>query len=145
LIVARSYADHGAVGSAGSETGLTYAPARNYCGPDYFTYALSSGQTATVTVTVTCVDDPPTSLPDSLVIDEDAGRSKIRVLVNDSDIDGPFVIASITKPHHGKASIHRAWIDYRPTRDFCGNDSLAYSLSGGARALVRIKVKCRPN
>ena len=52
-------------GSAGAHTGLTYQPDANYCGPDTFTYTLNGGSTATVSVTVTCVDDAPTAVDDS--------------------------------------------------------------------------------
>ena len=46
-------------------TGLTYQPDANYCNnppgttPDTFTYTLTGGSTATVSMTVTCVDDAP--------------------------------------------------------------------------------------
>ena len=46
-------------------TGLTYQPDANYCNnppgtaPDTFTYTLNGGSTATVSVTVTCVNDAP--------------------------------------------------------------------------------------
>ena len=49
--------------------GLTYQPNPNYCNdpagatPDTFTYTLTpGGSTATVSVTVTCVDDPPVAV-----------------------------------------------------------------------------------
>ena len=44
----------------GGGHGLTYQPDPNYCNagrPDTFTYTLNGGSTATVSVTVTCVDD----------------------------------------------------------------------------------------
>ena len=54
--------------------GLTYKPAANYCGPDSFTYTLTSGSTATVSVSVGCVDDPPVAVDDSASVAE--GGSK---------------------------------------------------------------------
>src|SRR4051794_9940719 len=59
---------NGVVVITGGGTGLTYAPNANYCnsvsGPvDTFTYTLSpGGSSTTVSVTVTCVNDPPTDI-----------------------------------------------------------------------------------
>ena len=56
---------HGTVAITGGGTGLTYTPDANYCNDgsptDNFTYTLNGGSTATVAVTVTCVDDDPPS------------------------------------------------------------------------------------
>ena len=56
---------NGTVVVTGGGTGLTYQPDPNYCNNppgttlDTFTYTLNGGSTATVAVTVTCVNDPP--------------------------------------------------------------------------------------
>jgi len=65
-IVAKTDGLHGAVVITGGGTGLTYAPAPDYYGPDSFTYTISDGlesSTATVNITVTNVNDPPTLGP----------------------------------------------------------------------------------
>ena len=49
----------GTAAITGGGTGLTYAPDAGTCGTDAFTYTLGGGSTATVTVTVACVDDAP--------------------------------------------------------------------------------------
>ena len=61
--------DNGTVVVAADGADLTYEPDPNYCNtqpagtPDTFTYTLTpGGSTATVSVTVTCVDDPPTAV-----------------------------------------------------------------------------------
>jgi hypothetical protein len=52
-------------GSPGAHTGLTYQPDPNYCNDaplapaDTFTYMLNGGSSATVSMTVTCVNDNP--------------------------------------------------------------------------------------
>ena len=63
----------------GGGTGLTYQPNPNYCNDppgttlDTFTYTLTpGGSTATVSVTVTCVDDPPVAVNDTATVVEDA-------------------------------------------------------------------------
>ena len=58
-VIAKTDGAHGTVAITGGGTGLTYAPAANYCGADSFTYELNGGSSATVSATVTCVDDLP--------------------------------------------------------------------------------------
>ena len=92
-----------------------HLPARtpNYCNtqpggtPDTFTYTLTpGGSTATVSVTVTCVDDPPVAVNDTATVLEDAAATAIDVLANDTDIDaGPITIDSVTQPANGTVVI----------------------------------------
>src|SRR5262249_26535514 len=85
----------------------------NYCNTppgttlDTFTYTLTPGSsTATVSMTVTCVDDPPVAVNDSATVAEDSGATAINVLANDTDIDGgPKSIASVTQPANGTVVI----------------------------------------
>jgi hypothetical protein len=55
----------GTGGTPGHRTGLTYQPDPNYCNdppgttPDTFTYTVNGGDSATVSMTVTCVNDAP--------------------------------------------------------------------------------------
>jgi len=71
-------------GPAGAFTGLTYQPNANYCNNppgstlDTFTYTLNGGSTATVSMTVTCINDAPTFTkgPDQN-ISEDAGGQTV--------------------------------------------------------------------
>jgi hypothetical protein len=59
-IVSKTNGANGAtVTITNSGADLTYQPAANFCGADSFTYTLNGGSTATVDVTVTCVNDPP--------------------------------------------------------------------------------------
>ena len=58
--------------------GVTYLQNANYCNDgsptDDFTYTLApGGSTASVAVTVTCVDDGPTAVGDAPTVAEDAG------------------------------------------------------------------------
>ena len=78
---------NGTVAIIGGGTGLTYEPDPNFCSttPDTFDYTLApGGSTATVSVTVTCVDDPPTAVDDTATVVEDSGPTAIAVLANDS-------------------------------------------------------------
>jgi hypothetical protein len=119
-IVSATDPAHGTVtltGAAPAHTGLTYTPDAGYCnnpGPaDTFTYtltgedgALTGGSSATVSVTVTCVDDAPVAVDDSATVVEDDPATAIDVLANDSDVDaGPKAIVSATDPAHGTVTL----------------------------------------
>jgi alpha-tubulin suppressor-like RCC1 family protein len=136
---------HGAAAITGGGTGLTYTPAANYCGSDSFTYTLNGGSTATVSITVTCVDDPPTAVADSKTVVEDTGPTVVEVLTNDTDIDGgPKSVESVTQPAHGAAAVTGGGtgLTYQPTADYCGSDSFTYELNGGSTATVSVTVTC---
>jgi hypothetical protein len=156
---------HGSVVITGGGTGLTYAPAANYCnvvsapgllGPalrDTFTYTLApGGGSATVTMTVTCVDDAPVGVDDVATVAEDSADNAIDVLSNDTDVDGgPRTVASITQPAHGTAVIGPLGlsITYTPAADYCNQapnaarDTFTYTLApGGSSATVSTTVTC---
>ncbi len=136
-------------GTLGAHTGLTYQPDAGYCNdppgttPDTFAYTLNGGSTATVSVTVTCVDDPPTAVDDSAIVGEDAGASAIAVLANDTDTDGgPKSVASVTQPANGAVVITGggAGLTYQPGPNYCNDppgtspDTFTYTLNGGSSA-----------
>ena len=136
---------HGTVAITGGGTGLTYTPTANYCGPDSFTYTLNGGSTATVSVTVTCVDDAPVAVNDSDTILEDASVTAVDVLANDTDVDGgPKSVSGRTNGAHGVVAIlgAGAGVTYTPTANYCGPDSFTYTLNGGSQATVSIAVTC---
>ncbi len=147
---------HGTVAVTGAGTGLTYAPDPNYCNapggtPDKFTYALNGGATTTVSVTVTCVDDPPVAVADTATVTEDAGAGAIAVLANDTDVDGgPKLIAAVTQPAHGSVVVGAggAGLSYAPSANYCNSppgtapDTFTYTLNGGSTATVAVTVTC---
>ena len=100
-------------GSPNTDTAsVTYTPNSNFCGSDTFTYKVNDGSldssAATVTITVTAVDDPPMAVDDAATVAEDAGATAIDVLANDTDVDGgPKTIASVTQPANGTVVDHR--------------------------------------
>jgi hypothetical protein len=144
---------HGTVAITGGGSGLTYRPNANYCNTpsdpaDTFTYTLNGGSSTTVSMTVTCVDDPPTAVNDSDTVTGNSGPNSIGVLPNDTDVDGgPKSISSFTQPSHGVVAgtgPANAWTDltYDPTQGYCGSDSFSYTLNGGSSATVSITVDC---
>src|SRR3989442_13950314 len=64
---------------SGSAPRLTYTPALNYNGPDRFTYKVNDGtldsNVATVSITVTAVDDPPAAIDQAVVAQEDTAQA----------------------------------------------------------------------
>ena len=120
---------------------------------DTFTYTLTpGGSTATVSVTVTCVDDPPTAIADAATVAEDAAATTIDVLGNDADPDGGgIVIDTVTQPANGTVAITNSGADltYQPDANYCNSqtggtpDTFTYTLTpGGSTATVSVTVTC---
>ncbi|MGB7587799.1 MAG: Ig-like domain-containing protein, partial [Solirubrobacterales bacterium] len=144
-IAAKTTAAHGAVVAIGAGAALTYTPVANYCGPDSFSYTLNGGSTATVSVTVNCVDDSPVAVDDSASLAEDATATPIDVLANDTDIDGgPKSITTKTNAAHGTVATEGAGagVTYTPNPNYCGSDFFTYTANGGSQATVSITVSC---
>jgi hypothetical protein len=152
---------NGVVVITGGGTGLTYQPNANYCNNppgttlDTFTYTLTPGSsTATVTMTVSCVDDPPTAVADAATVAEDSGATAVNVLANDTDIDaGPKSIASVTQPANGVVVITGGGtgLTYAPNANYCNNppgttlDTFTYTLAPAGptpTATVTMTVTC---
>src|SRR5262249_28451262 len=129
----------------GGGGGLSYRPDANFCGLDSFSYTLNGGSTATVTVNVTCVDDPPVAVDDSATLTEDDAATTVDVLANDTDIDGGPI--SIPRKTVGDAvpvviTGGGSGLTYQPVANFCGPDSFTYTLNGGSTATVTVTVTC---
>jgi uncharacterized delta-60 repeat protein len=96
---------HAASFTLNANGSFSYTPTANYHGPDSFTYQLVAGadtsNTATVTLTVQAVNDPPTATDDTyqrpptspLAVSAANG-----VLANDADIDGDTLRAILVSP-----------------------------------------------
>ncbi len=121
--------------------------------PDTFTYTLNpGGSSATVSVTVTCVDDPPVAVDDAASINEDAPATAIDVLANDTDpTPAPQSVASVTQPANGTVVINGGGtsLTYQPNPNYCNNppgttpDTFTYTLApGGSSTTVSVLVMC---
>src|SRR5437867_1047367 len=118
---------------------FTYMPALNYNGVDSFTYKASDGQAqsdvATVTITVTPLNNAPVAVNDSFTTAEDTQLTVIApgVLANDSDVDGDALSAVLVSgPSHGTLTLNE---DGRAACmaavNFNGIDSFTYKASDG--------------
>ena len=117
---------------------ITYTPSSNYSGSDVFTYSVCDNGTpvfcdeATVTISVTAVNDAPIATDDSenTLMDNPV---VINVASNDTDIDGTINVASVSivsSPTHGTLSVDplTGKITYTPNSNYSGSDVFTYSV-----------------
>ena len=95
-----------------------------------FQYRASDGWTfsnvATVTISVSAVNDPPVAANDSATTPINT-PVLIAVLTNDSDVDGdPLSIGAVSAPSHGTAVTVGNQIRYTPNAGYLGTDSFTY-------------------
>src|SRR5438045_2430544 len=115
-------------------------PSRTFNGIDSFTYRASDGQAqsgiATVTITVTSVNDAPVAAnDDSYTTPEDTQLTVAApgVLANDSDVDGdPLSTILVTGPSHGTLTLNGdGSFSYMPALNFNGVDTFTYKATDG--------------
>ncbi|GAB5406818.1 MAG: hypothetical protein Aurels2KO_50490 [Aureliella sp.] len=122
-------------GSAAIVNGkIEYTPAADFGGSDSFAYTIvdTAGNTATATVdvTVTPVNDAPVASGESYSHDQDSTLTidAPGVLVNDLDIDGDALTASlIAGPDSGSLTLNAdGSFAFTPDAGFVGSDSFRY-------------------
>jgi Big-like domain-containing protein/cadherin-like protein len=149
---------NGVVAITGGGTAVSYAPNANYCNtppgttPDTFTYTLTPGASAaTVSMAVTCGDDPPVAVDDGAAVGEDSGAGAVDVLANDTDADGgPKSVISVTQPANGAVVVTGGGtgVTYAPNANYCNSppggapDVFTYTLDGGDVGSVAMTVTC---
>jgi uncharacterized repeat protein (TIGR01451 family) len=116
-------------------TDCTYKPFFGFSGSDSFTYTVDDGNgerdTATVSVTVTAVNDPPTAGPDSIVLS--GGSGSANVLANDTDEEGDALsVSGWTNGSSGTVTcVSAGTCTYTAGASFGGTDSFTYDVSDG--------------
>ena len=135
-IVSRTAAGHGTVSCTASE--CTYTPAADFAGDDSFTYTVSDGAlqaTATVTVHVTPVNDPPSAAPVTVTVTA-GGTVSFDLLAGAIDIDGDsLTVESYTQPSHGTVTCTPAGsCTYVPAPGYVGPDSFTFVVTDGKAA-----------
>ncbi len=143
---------HGAV-NLSVDGSYTYRPVLNWNGTDTFSYRAFDGalysNTATVTITVTPVNDAPVAVDDTATTQQDTTLTVATpgVLGNDTDVDSGSLTATLpVGPAHGALTLAgNGGYTYRPIAGFSGFDTFTYRASDDATlsqpATVTIRVQ----
>ena len=124
---------------------ISYQPAENFYGTEYVTYDVRSTDASTgdisvdqgvITISVTSVNDPPTTLDDSATIDEDSAQVSINVVSNDSDDDtvtSSLVVTAVTivsgdTQASETLSFSGGNVLYTPSTDYNGVTTIRYTV-----------------
>ncbi|MCA9103160.1 MAG: tandem-95 repeat protein, partial [Planctomycetales bacterium] len=144
-VVLLSDVTHGELMLNTTDGTFTYTPDENFHGEDSFTYklndALEDSNTATVTITVLPLNDPPVARDDTFTLDEDGSVSGNLLADNgagaDSDVDGDTLHGFSLSFPAGQTFQGQLNFDpdgsftYTPAPDFHGTESLRYTVSDG--------------
>lgn len=130
---------HGTVTITGNKA--TYTPSADYNGTDSFTYkandSLADSASATVTITITPVNDAPIALANSYTTNEDTVLTIYysSFLSNDSDIDGDtLTVSAVFNPVHGTVvnAISENKVIFTPETNYSGATNFDYTITDGA-------------
>ncbi|MEO1505529.1 MAG: Ig-like domain-containing protein, partial [Pseudomonadota bacterium] len=131
---------------------VTYTPNADFFGADSFLVQMTDGNggfdQATVSVTVTAVNDAPTA-------NDDAGNTQvdqplvINVLANDTDVDPDTLsVVAVGTPSNGQAVDNGdGTVTYTPNAGFSGTDTFTYDVNDGTvtrTATVTVAVSAFP-
>ncbi len=117
----------------GSSTGsFSYTPQENYAGTDSFTFLArddnGDSNIATVSITITAVNDPPTAQNAAITINED---SVTNGQLQAQDVDGDALTYTVAaNPTRGTVTINTSGsFTYTPNTDISGTDSFTFQVS----------------
>ncbi len=116
-------------------THVTYTPAPNFHGDDSFTYTVGDSDdatdSATVSITVTPVNDAPVAQGQALTMPE---NTTLAVTLTGFDVDvpaQPLTFAVVTPPVSGTLGGTPPALTYTPDADFVGTDSFTFVVNDG--------------
>lgn len=131
---------------SGPPSNVVYTPSPNYFGGDSFQFRANDGtadsELATVSITITPVNDAPAATPQILGTPEDTPAN---FTLNGTDVEGSALTFRVTRPPaHGTLSGTLPDLAYSPGANFHGSDSLEFAVNDGSLestpALVVINV-----
>ncbi len=119
---------------SGTAPDLTYTPNLHYNGSDSFTFTVNDGTEtsvpATVSITVTPVNDPPTAGSQSVSTNE---NTPVGITLTGADLENdPLLYGVITGPANGTLSGAAPNLTYTPNANFDGTDSFTFGVNDGA-------------
>ncbi|MCA1799652.1 MAG: tandem-95 repeat protein, partial [Xanthomonadaceae bacterium] len=133
---------------------VTYTPAADFNGTDSFTFFANDGTvdsaSATISLTVNPVNDPPVADAGTASTDEDTA---VTITLNGSDVEGnALTFAIVTGPGNGALGAitpindTTAELTYTPAPDFNGADSFTFSVNDGAldSAAATVEITINP-
>ena len=114
-------------------------PTANSTGSDTFTYTVSDGNggtdTASVSVTIDPVEDPPVAVDDTKTVGATAGATAIDVLTNDTDPDAGDTLTITGKTDGAKGTVVITGggdgLTYEPAAGQLGPDTFTYTIDDG--------------
>ena len=117
----------------GTAPNLAYTPGTNYQGADSFTFRVNDGTTnsakATISITVTPVNDSPIAVAQSVTTTEDTAKS---ITLSATDVDGnALTYAIVTPPSRGTLTGSGATRTYTPAANFNGADTFWFKANDG--------------
>lgn len=129
-------------GTAVVEAGeVVFTPDPDFNGQVEFTYRVSDSngiqEDASVTVTVSSVNDPPTGVVDTFNVDQNSTDNTLNVIGNDiiaPDSGETLTIDSVTTPSAGGTitiSSDSRTVNYTPPAGFTGTDTFSYTVTDG--------------
>jgi hypothetical protein len=126
-------------------TSCDYSPNSNFNGADVFTFSVDDGNggtdTASITITVDPVNDPPVANAASVTTDED---TPVALALSATDVDGDLLTYTPASPSSGTLQGVAPNVVYTPGVNFNGSDAFFFGADdgngGSDTALVSITV-----
>ncbi|MHB9131021.1 MAG: Ig-like domain-containing protein [Armatimonadota bacterium] len=114
---------------------FNYRPNKDYFGTDSFTFCANDGQvdsnTATVTITVNPVNDPPVASSQSVQTVKNIAVAIILVATDVANEQGNLAYTVIKRPTHGTLSGAAPNLTYKPAAGYFGTDSFTFKANDG--------------
>lgn len=131
-----SSAVHGTVAITGSD--VTFTPEHNFNGAASYQFAVSDGtavSTATVSITVGGVNDPPVAVDDTLTTPEEVPLVVAGTVLTANDTDAEsqtLTVTAVANPTHGTVALDAGTVTFTPDANFDGAAGFDYTVSDGA-------------